>query len=147
MKLSHLGIRLNIASTGGTGTPLISKFKNYSYWMDGDEQIVGKQIMIIEVWVNNRRILRAFQNSQSRLLFCEVNSWPSEGKKQITMADFCEEGYTIPSGSVREVYEFLINFFESAAELYSKPGRIRNVIKKMRHYEDLDFGNSVDQFK
>lgn len=146
MKLSHLGIRVNIASTGGSGNALISKFKNYSYWMDGDEQINGHQIMIVEVWVNNRRILRAFQNSQSKLLFCEVNSWPQTDKRQITMADFCEEGYVIPSGSVREVYQFLMNFFESAAALYSRPGRIKNVIKKIRQYESLDFAHSVDQF-
>ena len=42
--------------------------------------------------------------------------------------------------------EKVMNFFESAAALYSRPGRIKNVIKKIRQYESLDFAHSVDQF-
>lgn len=145
MKLQSLGIRLNIACAG-TGGSFISKFSNYNYWIDGETLIDGPRVMVLEIWVNNRRIIRCFQNSASKLLFCEISSWPNKNKKQIVMADFCDEGFVLPSGTLKEIYEFILARFESASSGLAKPGRILNVIKNIRKYEDLAFVGSLDQF-
>lgn len=145
VKLSNLGIRLNIACAG-QGAAFITKFRNYSYWMDGDKPIDGSKIMVLEIWVNNRRIIRCFQNANSRLLFCEVASWPNGNKQQITMADFCSEGEMLPTGTVLEVYEFVLRLFETQAADLKRPGRILNIIKKIRSYESQLFAGSLDQF-
>lgn len=146
MKLHNLGIRLNVASVG-TGKTFISKFASYSLWLDGDKHIDGPKIMVLEIWVNNRRIIRCFQNSASKLLFCELSSWPNKGKKQIIMSDFCDEGLVIPAGSISDIYNFILDRFYVASANLSKPGRIKNVISKMRKYEQLGFAGSIDQFQ
>jgi hypothetical protein len=145
VKLSNLGIRLNIACAG-QGAAFITKFRNYSYWMDGDKPVDGSKVMVLEIWVNNRRIIRCFQNANSRLLFCEVVSWPNGNRQQIIMADFCSEGDTLPNGTMLEVYEFVLRLFEAQAANLKRPGRILNVIKKIRGYESLLFAGSLDQF-
>lgn len=145
MKLQSLGIRINVAQVG-VGQAFISKFTNYNYWLDSDVVLDGSKIMVLEIWVNNRKIIRCFQNTASRLLFCEICSWPNRGKRQIIMADFCDEGFTIPSGSLHEVYEYILHRFDCAAEELTRPGRIRNIIKKIRKYQDLSFAGSLDQF-
>ena len=146
MKLNNLGIRLNIACVG-TGSTFVNKFQNYSYWLDGDKLIQGNRVMVLEIWINNRRVIRCFQNSHSKLLFCEINSWPNEKKKQIVMADFCEEGLTLPVGSVKDVYTFLMDLFKRQSSQYAKPGRILNVIRKIQTYESLDLNRGIDQFQ
>ena len=145
VKLSNFGIRLNIARTG-QGAALITKFRNYSYWMDGNRPVDGSKIMVLEIWVNNRRIIRCFQNAHSRLLFCEAVSWPNGDKQQIIMADFCSEGATLPAATLLEVYEFVLRLFEAQAATLKKPGRILNIIKKIRNYESMLFAGSLDQF-
>ncbi len=145
MKLQSLGIRLNVAKLG-TGQSFISKFVGYNYWLDGEVQLEGPRIMVAEIWVNNRRIIRCFQNSASKLLFCEICSWPNKGKKQIIMADFCDEGFVLPNGSVKDIYEYILNRFDLAANVLKRPGRIRNIIKKIRRYEDSTFVGCLDQF-
>ena len=145
MKLSNLGIRLNIACTG-QGAAFITKFRNYSYWLDSYKQIDGNKIMVLKIWANNRRIIRCFQNSHSRLLFCEVVSWPNGNKQQIVMADFCVEGEVLPRGTVLEVYEFVLRLFEQQAAALKRPGRILNVIKRIRDSENLLSPGSLDQF-
>ena len=145
MKLQGLGIRLNIAYIGA-GTTFISKFASYSYWLDGNNSIDGAKIMVLELWVNNRRIIRCFQNSASKLLFCEICSWPNKDKKQIIMSDFCDEGVTLPAGTVKDVYNFILERFDQEAENMARPGRIRNILKKIRKYEDLGFAGGIDQF-
>lgn len=145
VKLGNLGIRLNIACAG-QGATFITKFRNYSYWMDGDKAVDGSKLMVLEIWVNNRRIIRCFQNAHSRLLFCEAVSWPNDNKQQIIMADFCSEGETLPNGTVLEVYEFVLRLFEAQATNLKRPGRILNIVKKIRSYESLLFAGSLDQF-
>jgi len=145
VKLNNLGIRLNIACVG-TGSAFVNKFKNYSYWLNGEQLIDGNRVMVLELWVNNRRVIRCFQNAHSKLLFCEVNSWPNGNKKQIVMADFCEEGILLPNGTIKEVYDFVIDLFKKQATAYAKPGRILNIIKKIQAYEDLSLARGIDQF-
>jgi hypothetical protein len=36
--------------------------------------------------------------------------------------------------------------FDCAAAELTRPGRIRNIIKKIRKYQDLSFAGSLDQF-
>ena len=145
MKLSNLGVRLNIACTG-QGAAFITKFRNYSYWLDSDKPIDGNKILVLEVWANNRRIIRCFQNAHSRLLFCEVVSWPNGDKHQIVMADFCTEGEVLPQGNLLDVYEFVLHLFERQASALKRPGRILNVIKRIRDCENLLSPSSLDQF-
>lgn len=145
VKLGNFGIRLNVAVSGG-GAQFVSRFRSYSYWLDADKLIEGSKIIVLEIWINNRRLVRCFQNTSSRLLFCEIASWPNADKQQIVMADFCREGETIPNGTVRDIYQFMIRLFEERAAVIKRPGRILNVLANMRKYESLLFPDGINQF-